>query len=500
MTIRTCVLILGLAATAAGQNPATTAPPKIWDDAALETWATPIAALGVRPSHFSSAEYYSVPADNLMTYPVYRPDREPPGYWDWLQKQKPKPLVDVAGIRRTDDWIKAGETAFLRMDSPAFRTNDPETIRTVRDLKSYDGVWIQRDGTLKDLRWVVTERGVEVTNTECAGCHSGPRADGTVFWGVPTSNLLPSGSNRIAPVRRPRTTLQTPLFFPGDSLPVIYWRMFTTPWAPDERVERWRSLGPAGVGQISLGATNQTVPRPHSSPHYAPKVPDLNILRYSRYLDATGTHQLRGPEDVARYAAFLEGADPMEFGKYKILDPKQRRVPVRYADEVLYAIGMYLLSLEPMKNSAPDPAALIERGRGIFKREKCIDCHVPPNYTSGKLTLAQGFELSQEHPNIADTLPVSVGTDPGLAMKTRKGTGFYKIPSLRGLWYRPALLHDGSVGSLEEMFDAARQRPEHIPAGWKAPGVTHRAILGHPFGLGLNAKDKNSLLAFLRSL
>ena len=93
-----------------------------------------------------------------------------------------------------------------------------------------------------------------------------------------------------------------------------------------------------------------------------------------------------------------------------------------------------------------------------------------------------------------------VTTDPGLAMKTRKGTGFYKVPSLRGVWYRPRLLHDGSVASLEEMFDPARLNPTHVPGGWKGPGVTQRAIPGHAFGLSLNAEDKSALLAFLRSL
>jgi hypothetical protein len=33
-------------------------------------------------------------------------------------------------------------------------------------------------------------------------------------------------------------------------------------------------------------------------------------------------------------------------------------------------------------------------------------------------------------------LPISVGTDPGLTMKTRRGTGYYKVPSLKGVWYR----------------------------------------------------------------
>jgi hypothetical protein len=50
---------------------------------------------------------------------------------------------------------------------------------------------------------------------------------------------------------------------------------------------------------------------------------------------------------------------------------------------------------------------------------------------------------------------MSVGTDPGLALATRTGTGYYK-PSLKGLSYRGHHLHDGSVTSLEEMFDPDR--------------------------------------------
>src|SRR5215467_5334883 len=119
--MRITICMLGLTLTL----PAQTKAPKIWDDKALEDWATPIAALGVRPAHTTEAEYYAVPGDNLKTYPVYRPDREPPGYWEWLQKQKPQPLVDVSKIRMHEDWIRAGETAFQILDEPPVRTSDP---------------------------------------------------------------------------------------------------------------------------------------------------------------------------------------------------------------------------------------------------------------------------------------------------------------------------------------------------------------------------------------
>ena len=61
----------------------------------------------------------------------------------------------------------------------------------------------------------------------------------------------------------------------------------------------------------------------------------------------------------------------MEFGSYKILTLEQRHMSFRYADEVLYAIGMYLMSLEPPKNPDIAAAALIARGREIFTRETC---------------------------------------------------------------------------------------------------------------------------------
>lgn len=74
------------------------------------------------------------------------------------------------------------------------------------------------------------------------------------------------------------------------------------------------------------------------------------------------------------------------------------------------------------------------------------------------------------------------------------------MPMLRGVWYRGLYLHDGSVASLEEMFDPDRLRPDHVPGGWKGPGVEKRSIPGHEFGLKLSPADKSALIAFLRTL
>jgi mono/diheme cytochrome c family protein len=89
----------------------------------------------------------------------------------------------------------------------------------------------------------------------------------------------------------------------------------------------------------------------------------------------------------------------MDFGPHRILTDAQRRVRFRYADEVLYAIGMYLMSLEPPKNPNPAAADVLARGEQVFRREGCVNCHVPPNYTSRKLTPAQGWEPPANHPS-----------------------------------------------------------------------------------------------------
>jgi hypothetical protein len=128
--------------------------PRIWDHAALADWATPIAALNVRPAHYSAAEYYNVPGDNLRTYPVYHPDSEPPNYWEELQKKKPEPLVDVSTIRTRQDWIAAGERAFFEVDSFWVRNNDPALIAQARDVRSFAGVPKEPDGTISGPLWV----------------------------------------------------------------------------------------------------------------------------------------------------------------------------------------------------------------------------------------------------------------------------------------------------------------------------------------------------------
>lgn len=473
-------------------------PPRIWDDEALKEWATPIAALGVRPGHFTAAEYYAVPGDNLKTYPVYHPNREPKGYWEWLQKQKPQPMVDKSKIRSARDWVEAGRRAFEELDNVYFRTDDPKLIARTRDPEAYKNTYLLPDGSIIGSRWVVTEKGVMLSERECSVCHVQFEPNGKVTFGGPAGEE-PKGASERGPEGVDLTVPAYSRFFPGDTFLQALWRSYTVPWNPDPRVEALKEKLTHPAGALIVGDPG-TFARFHGSPWAQTKVPDLRGIRYSRYIDATGTHRMRGAEDLARYAALVNGADSMGFGPHEVLTPEQRKIQSRYADEVLYAIGTYLMSLDPPKNPKPAPGAVREAGQKVFQREGCGNCHAPPAYTSGKLTLARGYTPPADHPNAEDIVRLSVGTDPELAMRTRKGTGFYKIPTLRGVWVRTRLLHDGSAASLEEMFDPARLKPDHVPGGWKGPDGKRRGISGHPFGLNLTAEEKSALLGFLRSL
>jgi hypothetical protein len=285
-------------------------------------------------------------------------------------------------------------------------------------------------------------------------------------------------------------------FSPGETPQMVAWRFWVAPWVPGDVNENVKS----GDGNpLDFGFVSGIVPRFNGSPYYPTKTPDLIGIKNRKYIDHTATHLLRSPEDLMRYAALISCCDSADFGPHHILSDKGRRIAYRFPDELLFALAQYVYSLEPPQNpNQADPK--VAAGRKVFDREGCARCHTPPLYTNNKLTLAEGFKPSQNHPLRDDIVSISVGTDPNLALKTRKGTGLYKVPSLRGVWYRGLFAHDGSVKTLEEWFDPARLRDDYVPSGFKGYKVTHRAVPGHEFGLKLNPEDRVALIAFLNSL
>ncbi len=499
--LRLTTAMLGLAGALSSQvqnQPFRPAIPKTWDESALADWATPVAGLKVRPGHFSAEQYYRAPIDNHRTYPVYAADREPAGYWEMLQHAPPKPLIEPEKLKTRADWLEAGQRVFDELDHIVMRSYDPKVIAAVRSLKATGP-----DGRVGSARWIPTERGLAIGISNCESCHARREADGRRIAGPPvgSAGYGADGASSVIPLLAAENVAAAPIRLPGPPGMRAY-RAYGAPWIKDDIHENLREMAPQML--LSLGAPARAVgngifARWNGSIYYPAKIPDLIGVQDRRYFDATGTHLNRGIGDLMRYAALVSFAESSDFGPHHMLTDEQKRIEARLPDEALYALTIYLQSLTP----PPNPNKFDETaaaGRKIFDREGCGGCHTPGLYTNNKLTLAKGFQPPADRPATLDVLPISVGTDSNLALKTRKGTGYYKVPSLKGVWYRGRYLHDGSLASLEQMFDPDRLKDTFAPGGWNPVGTKTRAVIGHEFGLRLTPDERRSLLAFLRTL
>ena len=474
--------------------------PRVWDEAALEGWATPLAGLGAPPTHLTPAEYYSIPEENLRTYPLYMPDREPAGYWQQLQTVGPQPLIDTDTLVTKADWIAAGERVFV--DSVVLKTFDAEVIALARDQQAMAsrGTGPLPDGTINGIRWVPTENGVALGFTNCSACHVLYLPDNTPVLGASSFAMPNNFRNGIGgAIRAAERALpgEAPFALAG-TIGEQATQAYGAPWANDPLGERLKEITQDQFNAyIAAGIRGGGVARWNGSILYPAKIPDLIGIEDRKYIDHTATHRHNDIGDLMRYAALVSFADDVDFGGLRMTLPGTERFRTRLPDAALYALALYLYSLEPPPNPNPRDARA-EAGEKIFERERCTRCHTPPLYTNNRLTLAEGFTPPDDSP--LDIMRTSVRTDPGLALRTRKGTGFYKVPSLKGLWYRGHYLHDGSVASLEEMFDPGRLKSTHEPGGFTPPGEQRRAIRGHEFGLELAPEERAALIAFLRTL
>jgi hypothetical protein len=479
--------------------------PRVWDGAALADWTVPLAGLNLRPTHISEAQYYSLRVENLRTYPVYFPGREPQGYWEMLQHVGPKPLIEPEKLRTEAEWLEAGERVFDELDHLHMRTLDQKFIEMARNRETYSASNVQPlpDGTVPGVRWVPTNRGVMLGFPNCANCHRTIRQDGIRIPGAPAFAGAPAGpvplvlgvqfANHILPTASP---------FRMSDEPFGMWlfQASSVPWLSDGTNERLKTVTATEFrALIAAGARGGSLPRWNGSPYYPAKIPDLIGVKDRKYFDATATHLHRGIGDLMRYSAQVSFAETADFGPHHMLSTGTSRVEARVPDAALFALAKYIYSLKPPRNPNPFNAEA-RAGQKIFEREGCTGCHTPPLFTNNKVTLAKGFARPDQATPGLEIVSVSVGTDPGLSLRTRKGTGYYKVPSLRGAWYRGHFLHDGSVASLEEMFDPDRLQATHVPGGWFPPGSKTRAIMGHEFGLKLPPEERDQLIAYLKTL
>ena len=87
--------------------------PKTWDPAELASFEVPLVNVERSARHIDPACYYRLAIRPIYkSYPIYAPDREPPGYMDWLAQQEPELAFDASREDSDDEWIAAGEIVF----------------------------------------------------------------------------------------------------------------------------------------------------------------------------------------------------------------------------------------------------------------------------------------------------------------------------------------------------------------------------------------------------
>lgn len=476
--------------------------PPSWRDTALKGYRVPLAGLGSPPKLVSESEYYSLPEVNIKTYPVYTPDKEPPGYLEWLKQQEPKPLVEISKLQTSEDWIAAGREVFYGRELPRY-TGSEDNLQLIRNPKVLAAYRLQttNDGVLLGLRYVVREKGkVELGTDTCAMCHV--QVHGNQVIEGPPNNYTPFGPLMGDLTRRYAQI--SPAFFESRRRQQMR-EDYRVPYLADDPNLKTADLPPEQIAALYDRVPAGVYMRTNTSLLYPVKIANLVGIKDLQYFDRTATARHRDITDLMRYiASIADVTDALTIygegtnGRLKPENLGIRNGIQRTPDALLYALALYVYSLQPPANpNLFDDQA--RQGQRIFERERCVQCHTPPLYTSNKLTLAKGFEPTPAEKRELNILDISVGTDPGLALQTRKGTGFYRVPSLRMIWTNACFLHDGSIGSLEEMFNPNRLQPTFRSSNWSANTPPH-AVSGHPFGLDLSAPERSELVKFLRTL
>lgn len=467
--------------------------PRVWDDGEMAALQLPLVDSTASPKQISSDYYYRIPVRTIYkNYPVYAPGKEPAGYFEWLKQQEPASSFDTGALKSEADWIRAGELVF---DSPV-SYGDIAHIADVRNPQWYEKLHVPatKDGTMPWFRYVIREKGkVELGTISCAMCHTRVMADGTVVKGAQGNFPF----ERAAALTANNFTVERLLGFERS--------FFDAPWIKPGPLDEIQKMSLGQLAEMHTAIPPGVVARHGTSPLFPAQVPDLIGIKDRKYLDHTGLQLNRSIADIMRYAALNQGADNLaSYGGFIPAAKDFRTLPdpaklLRNSDEQLYALALYIFSLEPPSNpNRYDRVA--SRGEKVFKWQGCAACHTPPLYTNNALVAVDGFEVPEDHRKRYDILWASIGTDPRLALQTRRGTGYYKVPSLKGVWYRGPFEHNGSIATLEDWFDVRRLRDDYIPTGFKGCGVLVRAVKGHPFGLDLSPTDRQAMISFLKTL
>jgi len=450
--------------------------PKTWDEQAIRAFDMPLADSTVIRTYMRADEYYSLPERPVYkSYAIYAPGREPAGYMEWLARQEPEVVFDAARLHTSEEWIQAGALVFDAptaaapvSNQPMFR--DPEFYRYARMPLTPDGIYPFQ-------RYVIRQKGkVEVGFQNCSQCHRRV-LDGQIVDGA--QGNMPAGRRDAYQLRHSGATAAQRQR--SDRA------FFAVPWVRPDPLSDLEAMTLEETAAMRERMPGGVIMRQGTNPKWPAAVSDLIGVKERRYLDHTATTRHRDIGDLMRYVAMTQGMDVRTayngWQPVSELPSLPESARTRYSDEQLYALALYLYSLKAPANPNRFDATAA-RGQQVFEHEGCATCHTPAAYTNNMLVPADGFAVPDEHRLLFDVMRRPIGLDANMTLKARRGTGYYTVPSLKGVWYRGPFGHSGSVPTLEEWFDPARLR----------------TTPGHRFGLDMSTENKIALIAFLKTL
>lgn len=201
---------------------------------------------------------------------------------------------------------------------------------------------------------------------------------------------------------------------------------------------------------------------------------------------------------------------------YRSLFPKAFPVPNPVTVEnVTKAIGAFqrtLFSLDApidrfRRGDANAITAAAQRGEQVFAAKRCTQCHAGVLFT---LAATPGVATAPADSSFANTGLYNLGgagaypaRNGGLFESTGRpqDMGRMKIPSLRNVGVTFPYMHDGSVGTLEDVVDHYARGGRLITQGTNAgdgrdnPNKDRRIT-----GFAITPQEKTDLVAFLRAL
>lgn len=483
--------------------------PKAWNIEQLKSMHLPYTDTSVKLGFITEEEYNKLPERvSYKTYPFYMPGSEPAGYYDSLSKIEPVINFNEEDLKTEADWIKGGELIYeMPMNYTPLDSSMLALLPVLAEKWKAAGIHANKKGIFPFIVISIRKKGKPELGTEsCGMCHTKQMPDGQLFKGAQGNSMSDLFRNIMA-ITNPNfkhLSLETQL----KQFDAFNKRLYYTPWVHNEYQENYKKIKPENMANsLFLKVLPGLQTRVGASFDHPISIPDLYNLKERKYLDKTGHNLNRGIEDIMRYAILNQNLSLSNSYNNFIPDsdsiptnPTDYRKTGRFSDAQLYALAQFLYSLKPTPNPEKFPAKLLEKGKTIFIQQGCVSCHTPPLYTNNKLTPVDGFEPPAYHFKTYDIFNISIGTDPGLSLYTRRGSGYYKIPSLIGSWNRTAFLHDGHLAALEDLFDSTRFSPNYTPTYFKPIGVKQMAVPGHPFGMALKADEKKALVAFIKSL